>query len=176
MSRSKKIMRNIAILAGLFFLFLIRSGLYLSPLSAHEHSERSIHYGPSEVVHVEDFDGGKYILSKYDRWFSCDTVNRTLLFFWGFGDQASGFANDKTKAVVFSGGQSSENYKVYGIINDDRVKTIEIALGDGNVLTQSHFYDNLFLITWTTDNTADRNFKKLKGYDAVNKEIFESDN
>ena len=85
MSRNKKIIRNIVVLGILFFVFLKATGLYLIPLSAHENSERSIHYGPSEVVHIEDFDEGKYILCKYDKWISCNTVKRELLFFWRFG-------------------------------------------------------------------------------------------
>ncbi len=149
----------------------------MTPLSAHQHSERSIHYGPSEVIHIEDFDGGKYLLCKYDRWISCNTVNRTLHFLWGFGNQATGIENDKSKAVAFSGSESSENSIVYGIINDDRVKTIEITLANGNVLTQTNFHDNMFLIAWKTNNSNDRYFNNaLKGYDAANKVIFESDN
>jgi len=75
MSRIKKVIRNLIILVLLFILYMMWAGLYLTPLLANEHSERSAHYGPSEVIHIENFDGGKYILCKYDRWFSCNTVN-----------------------------------------------------------------------------------------------------
>ena len=173
MSRLNKVIRNILIIAGMLFLFFWRSGLYLSPLSAHEHSERSIHYGPSEVVHVEDFDGGKYILGKYDKWISCNTVNRELFFFWRFGNQPIGFENDKTKAVDFTWGGSYQNYKVYGIINDDKVKKIEITLDNGKVLTQTEFYDDLFLITWSSNVAENLNFIKIKGYDSGNNVLFE---
>lgn len=173
MSRPKKIIRNLLVLVILLLLFLNRSGLYFSPLSAHEHSERSIHYGPSEVVHVEDFDGGKrlYILSKYDKWVSCNTVNRSLFFFWRLGDQPIGFENDKTKPLDFTWSGSYQNYKVYGIINDNRVKKIGITLSDGEVLTQTNFYDGLFLVTWTNN----QEFKNIKGYDSNGQVIFESE-
>lgn len=85
MSRSKKVIRNIIILILLFFLFHQHLGLYLTPLAAHKSSERGINYGPSKVVYVEDYadnyDKGKYLLCKYDKWVSCNTVNRTLFFF-----------------------------------------------------------------------------------------------
>ena len=121
------------------------SELYLTPISAHEYSERSIHYGPSEVVHIEDWDGGKYILCKYDKWVSCNTVKRTLLLFWRFGNQPIGFENDKTKAVDYTWGASGQYWKLYGIINDDKIKKVEITLDNGEVLTQTAFYDDLFL-------------------------------
>jgi|SRR5680860_21898 len=171
MSRPKKIIRNLIILAILLLLFLNRSGLYFSPLSAHEHSERSIHYGPSNVVHVENFDGGKYILSKYDKWVSCNTVNRSLFFFWRLGDQPIGFENDKTKPLDFTWSRTYQNHKAYGIINDNRVKKIGITLSDGEVLTQTNFYDGLFLVTWTNN----QEFKNIKGYDSNGQVIFESE-
>lgn len=165
-------MRNIIILIILFFLpIIIWPGLYLSPLSAHEHSERSIHYGPSEVVHIEDFDEGKYILGKYDKWVSCNTVNRELFFFWRFGNQPIGFENDKTKAVDYTWGISGQYYKLYGIINDDKVKRIQITLNNGKVFTQTEFYDDLFLFTWKSNNNEE--YKNIKGYDSNNNIVFE---
>lgn len=175
MSRSKKVVRNIIVLIILFFLFLMGSGLYLSPLSAHEHSERSAHYGPSEVVHVENFDKGKYILGKYDKWVSCNTVNRELFFLWRFGSQVTGFENDKTKAIDYTWDMSRPYYKLYGIINDDKVKKIEITLNNGKIFTQTEFYDDLFLFTWRSDNNEDWNFKNIKGYDSDSNIIFEDE-
>ncbi|MCB8814614.1 hypothetical protein [Desulfosporosinus shakirovi] len=174
MSRSQKIVKNLVVFLGLCFLFITQTALYLTPLSAHEHSERSLHYGPSEVVHVEDFDGGKYILANYDKWYSCNSVERTLGFFWRTGGGSIGTENDKTKAVAFSWSASYEHFVAYGIINNARVKRIELTLSNGQVLTQTKFYDNMFLIPWT-DNTDNNYFGKLKGYDASNKVIFESE-
>lgn len=174
MSRFKKIVINIIVLAALFFLFIITSGLYLSPLLAHEHSERSIHYGPSDVIHIEDFDDGKYILCKYDKWVSCDTVNRKLYFFWRFGNQPIGFENNKTKVIDYNWYSSGQNYKVYGIINDDRVNRIQVTLNNGGIYTQTEFYDNLFLLTWRLDN-EDCCLKNIRGYDSNNNIIFEDD-
>jgi hypothetical protein len=155
---------------------MLQSGFYLSPISAHENSERSIHYGPSEVVHIEDFDKGKYILGKYDKWVSCNTVNRELFFLWRFGNQPIGFENDKAKAVSYTWGASYQYNKVYGILNDTRVKKIEVALSNGDILTQTTFYDALFLITWKSEKNENKNFKSIIGYDSENKIIFEEKN
>ncbi|SDH49347.1 hypothetical protein [Desulfosporosinus hippei] len=174
MSRSQKIVRNLVIFLGLCLLFITQTALYLTPLSAHEHSERSLLYGPSEVVHVEDFDEGKYILAKYDRWYSCNSVERTLGLFWRSGGGSIGTENDKTKAVAFSWSASYEHCVAYGIINDDRVKRIELTLSNGQVLTQTKFYDRMFLILWT-DKNNNNYFEKLIGYDASDKVIFESE-
>ncbi len=181
MSRLKKILRNIIILAVIFFLYTRLFGLFLDPLTAHEHSERSIHYGPSEVVHVEDFDGGKYILGKYDNWVSCNTVHRVLFFLWRFGNQPIGFENDTAKAISYTWGTSSmvnsnQNHRVYGIINDDSIKKVEITLADGEILTQTDFYEDLFLITWKSSNSNDRwPIKIIRAYNSGNKIIFEEE-
>lgn len=172
MSRTKKIIRNIIVIAILFCLPAARSGLYLSPLSAHEHSERSIHYGPSEVIHIQDYDKGKYILGKYDKWVSCNTVNRTLFFFWRFGSQPTGFENDKTKMVDYTWHMSQTYYKLYGMINDDRVKKIQITLANGKVFSQTEFYDDLFLLTWKERDNGNWDFKNIIGYDSDNNIIF----
>lgn len=173
MSRLKKIIRNIIILSALCFIIFIRLGFYLDPISAHESSERSLHYGPSKIVHIKDFEKGKFILGKYDKWFSCDTVNRELFFFWIFGSNSVGLENDETKAIRYTSGYSNPYYKVYGIINDDRVKKIEITLENGDVLTRTDFYDGLFLFYWKSENSEYDEYKELRGYDVKGNLIFE---
>lgn len=111
------------------------------------------------------------MLAKYDRWFSCNGVRRTFGLFWKAGNWSFGNENDKTKAVVFSWSASREDYVVYGIINDERVKIIEVTLDDGQTLTQSKFYDGMFLISWTGNKYC----KKLKGYAAGDQVIFEAE-
>jgi len=173
MNRLKVALRNIVIIIILFFLFLNRSGLYLTPLSAHESSERSIHYGPSEVVHVEDFEEGKHILGKYDKWISCNTVEKELFFLWNFGSQVTGFENDKNKPLNYSWNASHQYYKCYGIRNDVGIEKVEIILYNGDVYETTDFYDNLFLITWESSEDNDYYIKNIKGYDKANNIIFE---
>jgi hypothetical protein len=144
-------------------------------MSAHENSERSIHYGPSEVIHIEDFKEGKYLLCKYDNSVSCNTVNRSLFFFWSMGNQPIGFHNNKTKALDYTWSNSNLHWKVYGIVNDDRIKRVEIVLDNGETLTQSEFYDDLFLFTWKSKDNSFKGYKSIKGYDTDNEVIYEGD-
>ncbi len=179
MSRRNKVLRNLLILAVLIPLAVSRSGLYLSPLSAHRSSERSIHYGPSTVVHVQDFDQGRYYLCKYDKWISCDTIRRAFLFFWRFGNQVTGVENDPEKPVCWTWDSRDTHCKAYGILHDNQVKKIELTLDDGSVLTQSDFYDDMFLLTWADEkrkgerNPHGRQVRDIKGYDSGGLVVYE---
>jgi hypothetical protein len=169
MSRKKKVVRNIIILIVLSILTFTR-GIYLTPIAAHEASERSIHYGPSKVVHIEDFDGGKYILCKYDKWISCNTINRTMYFFWTFGNQVTGIEVDKEKPLNFTWSHSNDRYKIYGIINDNNINRVELHLEDGTTLSQTKFYDdNMFLFTWEGES----GIGDVKAYDSQGNILFE---
>ena len=90
MNRKRKILRN-GIFIAIFISFALLSGMfYIDPVAAYRGSERSIHYGPSEVVHVEDFPGGKYFLGKYDRWISCNIMQKSMGIFWSAGSYVTG--------------------------------------------------------------------------------------
>lgn len=172
MNRTQKILRNIVLLVILLLIFLKSTGLYLTPLSAHRNSERSVHYGPSEIIHIEDFDKGKYILCKYDRWISCNTVNRELFFFWSFGNQVTGPDIDSSEAITSSWSLSDDNQMVYGIINDDTIVRVDLQFGNGDVYTQTEFYDeDMFLFALKTDRDGPI---KLRGYDQDDHLIFEN--
>ncbi len=175
MSRIKRIIRNIVIIVILSFFTITQLGLHFTPLSAHENLERSIHYGPSEVIHIEDFENGKYILGKYDKRVSCDIVNRALLFFWSAGSPV-GFENDKTKKVCYTWLLTSyNNFRAYGIVNDKNVKKIEVTISNGKVLTQTDFYEDLFLLAWTSKGKENVFFKGIRGYDSEGNIVFEED-
>ncbi len=173
MNRRKKLLINIILVILLFFIFLKATGRYLTPLRAHRASEKSIHYGPSEVVHVEDFPGGKYMLSKYDKWISANTVNRSMGFFWRFGDQVTGIENDLKKPVNYSAKMSDGNIVYYGIVNDDRVSKLEIELENEEVLVVEEFYDDMFIHFTRSENDDFHYVKVIRGYDLEGKEIFQ---
>ncbi|MFT4146587.1 MAG: hypothetical protein QM644_19260 [Mobilitalea sp.] len=174
MSRIKKTVRNMFIIIILSLFIMSWLGLYFTPLSAHENSERGIHYGPSKIIHIEDFKNGKYILGKYDKWVSCNTVNKTLLFFWHAGGQPVGFENDKSKKVGYTWSSSYYDFKAYGIVNDEAVKKIEVLLSNGEVLAQTDFYEDLFLLTWNSDEKENIYFKGIRGYDSNDNIVFEA--
>lgn len=171
MIRKKKIVKNVVILIVLSILSFNR-GIYLTPIAAHKASERSIHYGPSKVIHIEDFDGGKYILCKYDKWISCNTVNRSLFFFWSFGNQVTGIEVDKEKPLNFTWSLSNDGSKVYGIINDKNINRVELNLEDGTTFSQTEFYDDdMFLFTWE----GEAGISGVKAYDSQGNILFDED-
>lgn len=171
MSRKKKLARNIVILIVLSILTFTR-GIYLTPIAAHRASERSIHYGPSKVIHIEDFDGGKYILCKYDKWISCNSVNRSLFFFWTFGNQVTGIEVDMEKPLDFTWSSSDVRSKFYGIINDNNIDKVELNLEDGTTFSQTEFYnDDMFLFTWE----GEAGISGIKAYDSQGNILFEDD-
>jgi hypothetical protein len=160
----------------ILLLFIVsRLGLHFTPLSAHLSSERGRNYGPSEVIHIEDFKNGKYILGKYDRWVSCNTVIKTGLFFWRVGGQTVGFENVKTEKVSYTWSSSSYDFKAYGIVNDADIKKIEVLLSNGEVLAQTDFYEDLFLLTWHSDEKETIYFNGIRGYDANGNIVFEKE-
>lgn len=171
MNRKKKVVRNIIILLFLFLLRFVSYNLYLSPIAAHEASEKSIHYGPSEVVYIEDFDGGKFILGKYDKWISLNTVNKSMFMFWTFGSPVNGIEVDKTKPLDYTWAYSRPMFKYFGIINDDNISKIEVTTDNGTVLSQTEFYDDMFLLTLE----AETRFDSIKAYDSQGNILFEED-
>lgn len=173
MSRTKKLIRNLIILAGMIFIYINIIGIYMTPLQAHQNSERSGHYGPSDIKHIENFKKGKYYLCTYDKWVSCNTVKKTLVFFWAIGSQYAGFENEKGKKISWVWDGSEQYCKAYGIINDRQIKRVELLLEDGTVMKQTGFYDNLFLFTWE-DKSNKLYPLKISGYDAQNNKIFEN--
>jgi hypothetical protein len=102
-------------------------------------------------------------------------VNRTLFSFWTFGNQATGFENDKSKALGYTWGGSYQYYKLYGIINDSSIKKVEVTLSNGAILTQTAFYDNMFLFTRKLKDKEDFHITHIKGYDSDNNVIFEEE-
>ena len=174
MSRLKKVIRNIIILAVLFLIPIRLYGLYISPVSAHEHSERDMHYGPSEVIQTINIDNEKYLLCKYDKWVSCNIVKRKLHLFWEYENTII-VENNRMKAVNYSWSGSYQDRRLFGIINDDSIIKIEISNNKGKILTQTVFYDDLFLLTWKLNKNGEGNYKNIKGYDADNKILFEEE-
>lgn len=177
MGRKKKILRNTIIIILLSFILLRSANLYLTPLSAHKAFERSKHYGPSKVVHIEDFSGdkykGKYILSKYHKYISCIRVDRRFLLFWRIRNQTPGIENNLLEPVFFTAIGSGEHNNIWGIVNDARIKKIEVINKSGEIFTESMFYDDMFLFTWESENSRLGWYEEIKGYDGDGNLIFE---
>lgn len=133
-----------------------------------------MNYGPSKVVHTENYEKGRYYLCMYDKWISCDTVDRFWYFFWSFGNQVTGIENDKKKALCYTWSSNNPYYKIYGIRNDKSISKVEITLDDGSVLSQTGFYEDMFLIPWKASGNS--YVKSVRGYDKAGNIIFKEIN
>lgn len=123
------------ILVILCVKFSILSHFSLTPLKAHQKSERTLYYGPSQITEVVDINNGKIYLCRYKDWISASTVKKNFIF-WSIGNQSCANKIDYKEKVNFTWFYSNKEplFKLYGIVNDDNITSIE--------LTNSH-YKNL---------------------------------
>ena len=171
MNRKQKIIRNTILLIGFSFVLFTRSYLYLDPMTAFRSSERSNHYGPSEVVYMESFPGGKYIVGRYEQWISQSEINRVFGIFWRIGNGHTGIEIKENQPLTYVLSQSDYGFRVYGIITDSKIAKIEVYTLDGSMLTQSDFHEGLFILSWEED----AEFRKIMAYDASGAVIFEEE-
>lgn len=50
-----------------------------SPIKAHYQSERTFHYGPSEIIKTINLKGTKIYLCRYKDWISANTVKKGII-------------------------------------------------------------------------------------------------
>lgn len=171
MNRKQKIIRNTILLIGFSFLLFTRSYLYLDPMTAFRASERSNHYGPSEVVYMESFPGGKYIVGRYEQWISQSEINQVFGIFWRIGNAYTGIEIKENQPLTYVWSQSDYGFHAYGIITDSKIAKIEVYTSDGSILTQSDFHEGFFILSWEED----AEFRKIMAYDASGAVIFEEE-
>lgn len=174
MSRRTRIILNEILLLVLSSLFFTYVGLYPSALLAFRNAERTLHYGPSEIAHIENYPDGKLIVGKYDKWISCTVIRRVLLVFWTFDGAALGLENDTSEAAVCSWDYSKQRYRLYGIVNAPSAGKVEVMLVDGTVLTQTELHDDVFLFTWKDEQYRGRGGAQVvRVYDTAGALLFE---
>ncbi|MDF2512716.1 MAG: hypothetical protein K0S04_2582 [Herbinix sp.] len=175
MSRSKKLIRNIFIIILLSLFLIAWLGLSFTPLSVYKKVERGNHFGPSQIVHIEDYKNNKFILGRYDRWVSCSNVRRALLFFWAAESVPITIENDNNKALCYTWSNYNPMFKVHGVINDEKIKKVEVTLSNGDIISQTEFYDDLFLLIYDTKIKGDIYFDSIRAYDGESNIVFESE-
>ena len=173
MNRPIKTVRNIILIVVLITLFLALTGLRLTPTQAHRASENGIHYGPSEIIKIFDHGDYQHLLCKYDKWISCNTVNKYLFFFWSAGSQPIGFENDKNKDIDYSGSFSNNRNLIYGAVNNIDITKVELYISEENILSQDNLYDQLFYFTWESEG-SEWGIMKIIGYNSNGEIIYET--
>lgn len=148
--------------------------LHFIPMAAYEIKEKSLHYGPSEIIHIEDIDRGKLLVGRYDKWISCGPVEKYFLF-WKVGNSHHGLEKDESQAINFNAGSSQGLIFFYGFINDEKVDKVELSLGNGEVYSEMKNFEDIFLILAETDEeTASQlDLREFKAYDKKGKVIYE---
>ncbi len=174
MNRLFKTLRNFILIGVLVTLFLALSGFRLTAVSAHKASEKGVHYGPSEIVKIIDHGSYKHLLCRYDKWISCNTVKRNLLFLWSAGNQPTGFENESDKPIDYSFAYSPNSGTIYGIANDDSITKIELRLSDSEFYIQNDLYDHLFYFNWSAQDGYWTHMK-LIGFDDSGAVVYETE-
>ena len=180
MNKLQKTILNLFAVVILFFSFSKVVGLSFSPMAAFKAKEKTLLYGPSEVVKIEDFNNDKYLLGKYDDWFSATKIERIALVFWKANSFTYGIEINRDIAVNIQSYVEEDGeqiiYTYFGIINDDKIKSLILTLNSGETLEINEFYDDMFI----ENNSVNSNFLHLEDYefsikalDKNNKIIFE---
>lgn len=182
MTRLKKVIRNIILIAVLLFLVMKLNGLYFSPVNALHASERDLHFGPSEIVHSFDNGNSRYFLTRYEDMISCSPIDRFLGVFWRYG-AGSGVEIKKERPLFTSYRTKEGDWLIYGIRNEANITRVEIEMrntaGETQIYSSDTFYENMFYIMWEGENDSEVLFSEIfvgiKAYDDKGAVVYDSD-
>src|SRR5690554_1207602 len=136
MKKKKAIIINIIIIAFSLLVYMTATGGAFTAEKAHIKQERTIHYGPSEIVGEVKQGNSKFFLTQFNGYYSCSMIERGFLGLW-YGTKRSGMWGteiDQSKPINYNqflvhGDESNFNeLYVYGVLNDNNIKKIEIDL------------------------------------------------
>ncbi|WP_164669782.1 DUF5044 domain-containing protein [Virgibacillus doumboii] len=182
------------VLAAVLIFFVVKDSAYinyyhLSPVEAHEQSERTYHYGPSEIVEDIDLGDAHIYLAKYKDWFSANTVNRHAGIFWSPGSSVAGRKIKQNQDIShsWSGTASNEDemrMKFYGIVTNPNITEVELdvvedydrmqKVNEDDIQTYSKELKEhrMFLFHWIGEN-HDYKWIEIRGLDENGKVVYE---
>ncbi len=151
MTRLKKLIRNLLLIAVLLFLFMRLNGLYFSPERALHASERDLNYGPSEIVHSFDYGKSRFFLARYENYFSFPSIDRALGVFWRYGG-GWGKENEQERPLSFNFHSHDNQLTVFGMRNDPSITRVKVELptaeGETIAINSDEFYEDMFFVMW----------------------------
>jgi hypothetical protein len=158
---------------------------HLTPIAAHEQSERTYYYGPSEVVEEIDLGEVRIYLGKYKNWFSANSVLKQAGVFWVPGSQVGGNEVQQNQDISYSWSGSKINddlmlMKFYGIVTNPNIVTVELDVtdkkvnGDGGLKTLTYPLEKhrMFLFHWN-ELEYSYQWESLRGMDENGKLVYE---
>ena len=84
-----------------------------------------------------------------------------------------GFENDTYQKIDYSW-RGWEDYSIFwGSINDKDITKIELDLRDGSTMTETEFYDGLFVFSWKPEKLQIPAFTEVRGYNTEGELVFE---
>ncbi|BBI34252.1 hypothetical protein [Cohnella abietis] len=159
----------------------------LTAAKAHQLSERSYHYGPSQIVREVPYGKDTVIfLGLYKDWFSADTSVKQRMG-WYPGGGVSGVAIDKSKPLTYFWEISQLNKtlrlgKFFGYVSDPKITTVVLnmvylndkreELNKTIELRESIKEDRMFLFLWNELENQYR-WKSIQGMDDEGKVLYE---
>ncbi|UOQ86912.1 hypothetical protein [Gracilibacillus salinarum] len=161
----------------------------LSPEAAFEKSERTIYYGPSQVLEKVDLEDVQIFLSTYKNWFSATLINKHAGIFWGPGSGAGGEEIKEDQDINYSWGGTliNEDYRLmqyYGIVTNPEISRVELDVSiadsrgkgvpgeDIETLTYQLKDHRMFLFHWN-DMEDDYKARTLRGLNNDGEVIYE---
>lgn len=172
------------IMIGLIYLVINYSILSygsFTALGAHEKSERTSHYGPSEIIEEIDLKGTKIYLCKYEDFISADYVHRGFIKWNSKGNYI--LKIDKSEKITYCNGSPSiKNTSVdsiFGYVSDPNIKQIALIVKENEKtidLECTVDENSMFILYW---DRAVRNHDyeqlTLIGYDENGKILYQKE-
>ncbi|EGT0697021.1 TPA: hypothetical protein ACY4SF_001931 [Clostridium perfringens] len=151
-----------------------------TPLKAHEQSEKSVYYGPSNIIKTIDLGKEKIYLCKYKDWFSIDIIRKGLIK-WHPVNYPAGYPIDYSKQVTFNTytskpiKNSEPIAKIYGYVNDPQIKNIVLEDNNNKIISNYELDENkMFILTSHTNNEKNK-ANYIKGLDTNGNIIYEEE-
>lgn len=151
-----------------------------TPLKTHEQSEKSVYCGPSDVIKTVDLGREKIYLCKYKDWFSESTVRRKIIK-WYPVNYPAGHPIDYSKQLTFNAytSKSTENSepitKVYGYVNDPKIKTIVLEDKNKETISSYELDENKMFIFALYENIEKKEVSYIKGLDSDYNVVYEEE-
>lgn len=148
-----------------------------SPIGAHEESERTYHYGPSEIIKTIDLYRSKIYICRYKDWYSTSIVKKGIIK-WYTGGESIGNKIDPSLPISYTWGFTSVNTKlginkIYGYVSDSDINAVQVESKDGKLIMKYELDDSrMFIFYWEGVNELYR-FNTIKGIDSSGKVIYE---